>query len=81
MNSVTLTYDSNDAMAQKVIDFVLSLNLFKAQQKTTIPTDPTCMTKEEFFTKLDRAEAQYKRGECHTRLQGESMEQFLERVG
>lgn len=43
--------------------------------------DPTCMPKEEYFAKLDRAEAQYKRGECHTRLQGESMEQFLERVG
>ena len=43
--------------------------------------DPTCMTKEEFFARLDRAEQQYARGEYTTQLPGESVEDMLKRCG
>ena len=43
--------------------------------------DPTCMTKEEYFAKLERAEQQYARGEYTTQLQGESLEDMLKRCG
>ena len=43
--------------------------------------DPTCMTKEEFFARIDRAEQQYARGEYTTQLPGESVEDMLKRCG
>ena len=43
--------------------------------------DPTCMTKEEYFAKLDRAEAQYARGEYHVLGQNENLTDYLRRRG
>ena len=43
--------------------------------------DPTLMSKEEFFEKLDRAEKQIERGEGYTMLPDESLDDFLKRVG
>jgi len=43
--------------------------------------DDTLMTKKEFFTKLDEAEAEYKRGEFTTLLPGESISDMLKRCG
>ena len=43
--------------------------------------DPTLMTKEEVFAKIDEAEAQYARGEYHTQLPGESLSDMLKRCG
>ena len=39
--------------------------------------DPTLMTKEEFFAKVDRAKAQYERGEYKTIHSHEELEAFL----
>ena len=43
--------------------------------------DPTLMTKEEFFAKIEESERQIERGECHTMLPGEDLTAFLRRVG
>lgn len=43
--------------------------------------DPTLMTKEEFFAKIEDSERQIERGECHTMLPGEDLTFFLRRVG
>ena len=43
--------------------------------------DPTLMTEEEFFAKVDKAKAQYKRGEYTTQLPGESVSDMLKRCG
>ncbi|MBP3228939.1 MAG: hypothetical protein J6M53_09200 [Bacteroidaceae bacterium] len=43
--------------------------------------DPTLMTREEFFAKIDRAEEQYRRGEYTEQLPGESVEDMLKRCG
>ena len=43
--------------------------------------DPTLMTKEEFFAKIEESERQIERGEYHTMLPGEDLTAFLRRVG
>lgn len=42
--------------------------------------DPTLMTKEEFFAKIERAEQQAARGEGMAMLPGEDLSAFLERA-
>lgn len=43
--------------------------------------DPTLMTKEEFFAKIERAEQQMARGEGMAMLPGEDLSTFLKRNG
>ena len=42
--------------------------------------DPTLLTKEEFFARVDEAREQIRRGECIEMLPDESLDEFLERV-
>ena len=43
--------------------------------------DPTLMTKEAFFAKLDEAEQQIERGEYSVMLPGEDLTTHLKRLG
>ncbi|MBQ6167883.1 MAG: hypothetical protein IJK41_10725 [Muribaculaceae bacterium] len=43
--------------------------------------DPTLMTKEEFFAKLEEGERAYERGECSEMLVNEDMTTYLRRRG
>ena len=43
--------------------------------------DPTLMTEEEFFAKLERGEEEYRQGKTYRMLPGESLDDFLKRVG
>ena len=43
--------------------------------------DPTLMTEEEFFAKLERGEKAYRQGTCHEMLPDEDLDDFLARVG
>ena len=43
--------------------------------------DPTLMTKEEFFARVDEAKAQYDRGEAHMMLPNEDLTSYLRRRG
>ena len=43
--------------------------------------DPTLMSKEEFFAKLDKAEEDYRKGNYTTLMQGESVTDMLKRCG
>ncbi|MBP3512471.1 MAG: hypothetical protein J6K19_10590 [Prevotella sp.] len=43
--------------------------------------DDTLMTKEEFFAKIDRSLQQAREGKVHEMLPGETLDQFLERIG
>ena len=43
--------------------------------------DPTLMTKEEFFAKLDKGEEEYRQGKFTTLLPGESVDDMLKRCG
>ena len=44
-------------------------------------TDPTLLSKEEFFARVDEAREQIKRGEGVEMLPDESLDEFLKRVG
>ena len=43
--------------------------------------DPTLMTKEEFFAKLEKGEEQYRQGKYYEMLPDEDLDDFLARVG
>lgn len=43
--------------------------------------DPTLMTKEEFFAKIEQAEQQIERGEYSVLLPGEDLSTHLRRLG
>ena len=43
--------------------------------------DPTLMSKEEFFAKLDKAEEDYQKGNYTTLQSGESVTDMLKRCG
>ena len=43
--------------------------------------DPTLMTKEDFFARVDEAREQIRRGEGVEMLPDESLDEFLQRVG
>ncbi len=43
--------------------------------------EPTLLTKEEFFARVDEAREQIKRGEGVEMLPDESLDDFLQRVG
>jgi len=43
--------------------------------------DPTLMTKEEFFAKLDKSEEEYRQGKYYEMLPGGDLDDFLSRVG
>ena len=48
---------------------------------TAQKNDPTLMTKEEFFRRVDEAQAQYDRGEYTEMLPGEDLTTHLRRLG
>ena len=63
-------------------DESLSAKLMKYIKKLTAKKeDPTLMTKEEFFRRVDEAREQIRRGEGIRMLPNESLDEFLRRVG
>ena len=60
----------DESMLEKVAKYVRKL----AKQ---VADDPTCMTKEEYFAMLDRAE----KGPTHSMLPNEDLTAFLKRMG
>ncbi len=67
-------------MAEIADDEKLMKQLAKYLKKLVAKkNDPTLMTKEEFFHRVEEAEAQYARGEYTTQLPGESLSDMLKR--
>jgi len=62
----------NEDILQKVLEFFRSLT----QKKT----DPTEMTKEEFFAKLEKSREQAARGEVYSKRDDESFDDFFKRM-
>lgn len=65
---------SNETALARVAKYVR--RVVKEQEK-----DPTLMSEEEFFAMLERGEEQYRQGKTHEMLPGESLDDFLKRVG
>lgn len=83
MNTVQLDVDilrnlcviaKDETMLDKVAKYLRRV----AKQMTD---DSTCMTKEDYFRRLDEAENEYKKGNYYEMLPGESLDHMLERYG
>ena len=64
----------DETLMAKVVKYVKKL----AAQKMA---DPTLMTKEEFFAKLERGEEEYRQGKCDSLLPDEDLTTYLRRRG
>ena len=64
----------NEDMMKRVAKYLRKL----VKQKQA---DPTLMSKEEFFEKLDKAEEDYQKGNFTTLQPGESVTDMLKRCG
>ena len=63
----------DEALMQKIVNYVKKLVKKKP--------DPTLMTKEDFFAKIERAEKQIEEGKYTTLLPGETVTDMLKRCG
>ena len=63
----------DETLMNKVLKYIKKLTAKKE--------DPTLMTKEEFFAKIERAEQQIANGEGMRMLPGEDLTTFLRRNG
>ena len=63
----------DEAVMQKIIAYVKKLVKKKK--------DPTEMTKEEFYAKLEKSEKQFEEGNYTTLLPGETVSEMLKRCG
>ena len=81
MATITLEYDDRNKIAKSVVEFIRSLDVFKVLESKSEKKDPTLLTKEEFFAKIERAEQQAERGEGIEMLPGEDLTHFLTRNG
>ena len=63
----------DEALMQKIVNYVKKLVKKKP--------DPTLMTKEEFFAKIEQAERELDEGKGIAMLPGESLSDFIKRVG
>ena len=73
LQNLSLLSESEDMMA-RVAKYLRKL---VKEQKA----DPTLMSKEEFFAKLDKAEEDYQKGNYTTLQPGESVTDMLKRCG
>ena len=63
----------NEDLMSRLLKYVKKL--------ATKKEDPTLMTKEEFFAKIERGERDFREGRYYEMLPGENLDDFLNRVG
>lgn len=81
MATITISYDGRNKIAKSVVELIRSLDVFKVLETKSEEKDPSLLTKEEFFAKIERAEQQAERGEGIAMLPGEDLTHFLTRNG
>lgn len=82
MTAVEINVELFRAMSEIADDENMMAKVLKYVKKLAAKkNDPTLMTEEEFFAKLEKGEEEYRQGKCHTMLPNESLDEFLKRVG
>ena len=82
MTALQLNAELYRAMGEIADDETLMAKVLKYVKRLAAKKeDPTLMTKEEFFARVDEAKAQYDRGEAHMMLPGEDLTAYLRRRG
>jgi len=80
MAILTIRYDGRNKTARSIVDMLRSLDLFQVVEMGK-GSDPTSMTKDEFYARIEKAEQQAERGEGVAMQHGEDLAQFLKRNG
>ena len=81
MTALELNAELFRTMGEIADDEGLMMKLLKYAKKLAAKkADPTLMTKEEFFAKIDQAEQQIARGEYSVMLPGEDLSTHLRRL-
>lgn len=83
MTAIQLNAELYRAMGEIADDETLMIKVLKYVKKFAAQkkADPTLMTKEEFFDKIERAEKQIERGEYSVMLPNEDLTTHLRRLG
>ena len=82
MTAMQINAELFRTMGEIADDEGLMMKLLKYAKKLAAKkSDPTLMTKEEFFAKIDQAEQQIARGEYSVMLPGEDLSTHLRRLG
>ena len=83
MTTVELNVELFRAMGEIADDETLMAKVVRYVKKLAAAkkSDPTLMSKEEFFANVDEALEQARQGRVHRMLPGESLDDFLKRVG
>lgn len=82
MTAMQINAELFRTMGEIADDEGLMMKLLKYAKKLAAKkADPTLMTKEEFFAKIDQAEQQIARGEYSVMLPGEDLSTHLRRLG
>ena len=75
METYEITLNENTKIGKEIFMFLQQHNVpIKLKEKTK-------MSKEEFDAMIEESRAQYARGEYHTMLPSESLDDFLDRIG
>ena len=82
MTALQMNAELFRTMSEIAEDETLMAKLLKYAKKLVAKKeDPTLMTKEEFFRRVDEAKAEYDRGEANMMLPGENLIAYLRRQG
>ena len=82
MTAMQINAELFRTMGEIADDEGLMMKLLKYAKKLAAKkADPTLLTKEEFFAKIDQAEQQIARGEYSVMLPGEDLSTHLRRLG
>ncbi|MBQ7157529.1 MAG: hypothetical protein IJR86_07045 [Bacteroidaceae bacterium] len=82
MTAVQLNAEVLRAMSEIADDEALMTKLLKYIKKLSAKKeDPTLMTKDEFYARIEEAERQYERGEYTEMLPNEDLATHLKRLG
>jgi len=82
MTAVQLNAELLRELSTIVEDETLMTKVLKYIKKLTAKKpDPTLMTKEEFFAKIEKGEEEYRQGKTYAMLPGESYVDFRKRIG
>ena len=82
MNTLQLNSEFFAVMSQVADDEAIMKKIINyAKKLVKKKEDPTEMTKEEFFAKIDKAEKDYREGRCARLKEGETVTDLLRRNG
>jgi len=73
---MTISYDGRNHTARAIVEMIRSLDIFRVKE-TSAKTDPTLMSKDEYFAMIDQRAAEYEQGKYHTYESVEELDKHI----